>query len=349
MPLTILSVAYPFAPVGPDAVGGAEQVLSTLDFRLTQAGHRSIVLASENSVVAGTHWPVPLEKGTIGDLAKQRAWARHRHAIEDIRRRYAVDLTHLHGIDFDIYCPGEGPTLVTLHLPLDWYRRGALQTRRRDLWMHCVSSAQDRGASPSGLRLLPPVHNGVDLDALAGRHAKRDLVLFLGRICPEKGIHLAIDAAQMAGLPLIIAGQVFPYEAHQRYFEENVAPRLGRGCRFVGALDRRRKRRFLSAARCLLLPSQVAETSSLVAMEALACGTPVIAFRCGALPEIISNGRTGFLVDNIKEMAEAIRAARELDGDLCRSEARRRFSLEAMLAAYLDLYHGLAARSFAAG
>jgi glycosyltransferase involved in cell wall biosynthesis len=341
MPLTILNVAYPFAPVGPDAVGGAEQVLSALDTALVENGHRSIVIACTGSRVAGFHWPIPVEEGRIDDAARRRAWSRHGRAIEEARRRFCVDLVHLHGMDFDAYCPAEGATLVTLHLPLEWYARGALAMTRADLAMHGVSGSQTRNA-PMDARLLPPIENGVDVEALAARHAKRRFVLFLGRICPEKGVHLAIAAARRAGRPLVIGGKVFRYEAHQRYFDEEIAPHLGQACHFVGPLGLARKRRFLSAARCLVVPSSAAETSSLVAMEALACGTPVVAFRAGALPEIVAHGRTGFLVDNAEEMAEAICAADALGGDSCRRVARTRFSRETMIAAYLDRYARLA-------
>jgi glycosyltransferase involved in cell wall biosynthesis len=113
---------------------------------------------------------------------------------------------------------------------------------------------------------------------------------------------------------------------------------------FVGNLDFARKRRFMTAARCLLIPSLIPETSSLVAMEAIACGTPVVAFSAGALPEIIDPGITGFLVENTQEMAEAIHAVHQLDSERCRATARHRFPLERMVQRYLDYHHRLATR-----
>lgn len=341
MKLTVLNVAYPLAPVGRDAVGGAEQVLTALDEALVAAGHRSIVIATEGSQTAGTLVAVKAEAGVLDEASKARAQARHRRAIAAVRRRFLIDVMHFHGIDFHAYLPPDGPTLVTLHLPLRWYSPDVFASRRGDLWMHAVSTAQHETA-PEEAGLCPPIPNGVDMDALDRRHANRGFALLLSRICPEKGVHLALDAAHAAGMPLIVGGQVYRYEWHERYFVEEVLPRLDNKRRFLGPLGFTRKRRFLNAARCLVIPSLAAETSSLVAMEALACGTPVIAFPNGALPDVVEHGRTGFLVNDVAEMADAMVAAGSIDRELCRAEARRRFSLESMTAAYFDLYRQLA-------
>jgi glycosyltransferase involved in cell wall biosynthesis len=231
--------------------------------------------------------------------------------------------------------------LVTLHLPPEWHPPGIFQLERPSTFLHCVSASQRRRC-PSGALLLADVPNGVALDALAARHAKRRFALALGRICPEKGFHIALDAARRAGVPLLLAGQTFPYEAHETYFAREIAPRLDDGRRYIGPIGLVRKRRLLSAARCLLLPSLAPETSSLVAMEALACGTPVIAFPSGALPDIVEHGRTGFIVSDEREMAEAIHAATRIAPEACRAAARERFSLERTVERYFALYRDLA-------
>lgn len=339
--LTVLSVAYPFAPVGLDAVGGAEQVLAHLDAALTAAGHRSLVVACEGSRVCGTLLATPKVAGQITEDVRRRAHAEHRRRIEEALGSECVDLVHLHGVDFFAYLPPPGvPALVTLHLPLAWYPPTALRPQRPRTWLHCVSRSQ-QATCPPGCRLLSPIPNGVPVEALTARHAKRRFVMALGRICPEKGFHLAIEAARASDFPLLLAGDVFPYPEHLGYFEREIAPRLGAGCRFLGPVGFERKRRLLTAARCLLVPSLAPETSSLVAMEALACGTPVVAFPVGALPEIVEPGRTGFLVADVDEMAGAIRAVEGLDPAVCREAARRRFSLPQMSGRYLALYQRL--------
>lgn len=337
--LTILSVAYPFASVSPDAVGGAEQVLAALDAALARAGHRSVVLACAGSRVAGELVALPAVPAAIDGTARERAHAAIRAAI----RRVRADLVHLHGVDFGAYVPVSGPpALTTVHLPPDWYPREAL---RSGVFLNAVSGTQDRAlralAGPS--LVVAPIPNGVPVAALGvARHARRGFALTLGRLCPEKGQHLALDAARMAGVPLLIAGAAFPYPAHQEYVRDEVMPRVGGGARLLGAVGFARKRRLLAAARCVLIPSLAAETSSLVAMEAAACGTPVIAFAAGALPEIVEDGVTGFIVEDADAMAAAISRVGAIDPAACRRVARERFSAERMSEAYLRLYRQLA-------
>jgi glycosyltransferase involved in cell wall biosynthesis len=340
-PLTILSVAYPLAPVRPDTAGGAEQVLLALDRALVARGHRSLVIAMEGSHVAGTLIATPFATMPFDEDARAHAQAAHAAAVERACRQSAIDLVHMHGLDFDAYLPcGRIPVLVSLHLPLERYRPEVLRPTRPLTWLHCVSRAQERTA-PADASFLPAIENGVDVDAFVPARRKAGFALLLGRICPEKGVHLAIDAAARARVPLAIAGEVFPYTEHIDYFAREIAPRLGRTCRFLGRVGPHVKRRLLAAARCVLVPSLVAETSSLVAREALAAGTPVIGFAQGALAEIVSHCRTGFLANGVDDMAVCIAEAGRIDPGDCRAEARRRFPLDATIAAYLDRYRML--------
>ena len=341
-PLTILSVAAPWGPVGPDATGGAEQILHLIDRALVRAGHRSLVVACAGSQPAGTLVPVPWTAFGTGPGPRAATARAVRAAIAEILAREPVDLVHMHGQDFWDHLPPAGlPVLATLHLPLAWYPAAALRPRRPRTWLHGVSEAQHR-SRPPGVRLLPPIPNGVDLDAFAVAGRKRGYALHLGRICPEKGTAIALRAAARTGTPMFVAGPLSEWEPHRAYFEGEVAPLLGPSRRFVGPVGLARKRRLLAGARCLVLPALAAETSSLVAMEALACGTPVVAFPAGALAENIEHGRTGFLVRTEAEMAQAIGAAATLDPEACRRAARTRFDAARMTQAYLGLYAHLA-------
>ncbi len=335
--LRVLAIAYPFAPVAPDTAGGAEQILLRIDNALVRNGHRSIIIARENSQTSGLLMPVPKMKGLIDEARRREAHEAVRRTTREALRDFDIDIVHMHGVDFYEYLPPEGlPVLVTLHLPISFYPAWALQPANPDIHFNCVSYSQQAGCPP---QMRPPViQNGIQVESFRMDIRKRDFVLSMGRICPEKGFHIALDAARRAKVLLLLAGEVFPYGEHIRYFEEEIIPRLGEWGIFLGRVGFERKRRLLSAARAVLVPSLVPETSSLVAMEALACGTPVIAFANGALPEIVEDGKTGFLVRDEADMASAIRRSGAIDPDMCRKEAALRFREEKMLRQYFELY-----------
>jgi CelD/BcsL family acetyltransferase involved in cellulose biosynthesis/glycosyltransferase involved in cell wall biosynthesis len=348
--LTILNVAYPFAPVDSDPVGGAEQVVSTLDRALVAAGHRSCVVAHAASRTSGCLIPGHAPAGPLDAGARAQGIARYRQAILERLSAGDIDLVHLHGVDFAEYLPDTPvPVLVTLHLPLAWYPPGVLVRGRRVRHI-CVSRSQRASARALGLSELDQerlvlVENGVPLDRYRPHAPKEDFALLLGRICPEKGFDVAIRAAREAGARLLIAGAVFPYPEHERYFREVVTPLLDDRRQFVGAVAGATKRELLARARCVLIPSQVDETSSLVAMEALASGTPVVAFRRGALPEVVDHGQTGFIVEDERQMADSLAAVDQLRSGDCRAAAEARFSAAEMTRRYFALYEHAAAES----
>ena len=342
MTLTVLSIAYALAPVAPDTAGGAEQVLLELDRALVRTGHHSLVVAAAGSQIAGDLIATSQLPDQFSDAARRQVQRRQRRCIVKALQHWPIDLVHVHGSDFAEHLPHCGvPTLVTLHMPAENYPAEAMLARGPETYFNCVSASQRR-RFPKIEAMLPEIENGVPIAELQARHAPRNFAIALGRICPEKGFHHALDAAARAQVPLLLAGHVFPYEDHQRYFEAEIRPRLGSRARFLGPIGFARKRRLLTAARCVLVPSLVPETSSLVAMEALACGTPVVAFPAGALADIVEPGITGFLVDDAEQMAEAIHAAARLDREHCRAVARWRFPVETMVERYFAFYFELA-------
>ena len=347
MRLTVLNVAYPAAPVDADPVGGAEQILAALDRAVVAAGHRSLVIACEGSQAAGTLVPTPRPSEDLSPAARQQLVQAHRQAITETLQTYRVDVVHLHGIDCPSYLPPQHvPTLVTLHLPPGWYPAQLFGPQRPGVYLNCVSQSQRR-ACPETDHLVGVVENGVDLSRLQPSPTRGEDVVVLGRICSEKGQHLALQAAHRADVPLVIAGRVFPYPEHIRYYESQVVPLLDERRRYVGPTQGRDKVQLLAAARCLLVPSSAPETSSLVAMESLACGTPVVALSAGALPEIVQHGETGFVVDNVDAMAAAIGSVGGLAPAACRIAAEARFDAAQMCDTYLRLYESLAAAPLA--
>lgn len=342
MPLTVLSVSYPLARVSRNTAGGAEQLLAILDEALVRRGHRSLVLAPAGSRCYGFLIPVQIPTGVLDQNAKQEARRTLKRLLNRVLARYQVDVVHMHGLDFSDYLPDcDIPVVVSLHLPLSWYATEALQSTAGSYKTFvCVSKAQARSAPP-GVHIDHMIPNGINLERFNRARRRGNYALAMGRICPEKGFHLALDAAERAGVRLILAGNVFAYPEHQSYFDSMIRPRLGRSARFIGAVGGERKAHLLAGARCLLLPSLVPETSSLVAMEALASGTPVVAWCSGALQEIVSDGRTGFLVNSVGQMADTISRVKSIDPSACRGEAKRRFSSERMAADYLNLYRSI--------
>ncbi len=337
--MKILSVGYPLAPVCPSTAGGAEQVLLGLDRALAARGHESVVIAAAGSKVAGRLIELAPVSAPFTDETRATAWADVRDTLARTLRSERFDALHFHGIDFAEYLPETTvPSLVTLHLPLSWYPPEALQPRP-GVWLHCVSDSQNCSA-PVHSRFLPPIPNGVDLASFWPKLQKHRYLLVAGRICPEKAPHIALDAARDGGWPVLLAGEVFPYETHQQYFESEVKRR---GARFLGPVGGDRKRRLFAGAAALLVPTQAPETSSLVAMEAMASATPVIAFPSGALASIVCHGHNGFLVRSDAEMTAAIRLLHRIRPSACRAYAEERFDFRTTVDGYLRAYREIAA------
>ena len=348
MRLTVLNVAYPLAPVRNSTAGGAEQILLALDRGLVERGHRSLVLAAAGSRCFGLHIPVPVAPDQLNERAKREARTQFQIRLEEVLARFPVDIIHMHGIDFAHYLPNSPvPTLVTLHLPPSWYTPPIASISRQRATYVCVSTSQASKMPATVRGDGRVVENGVDLQLFRPAGQGGNYVLVLGRICPEKATHMAIDAARHAGEKVVIAGTVFEYAEHRAYFDSMIAPRLSAEVVYIGNVGGARKASLLAGAKCLLIPSLAQETSSLVAMESLACGTPVICRRSGALPEIVAHGSTGYVVASVEEMAEAILRVGNLSRSRCRREAERRFSEQKMIDEYLGLYEQLACGSVA--
>jgi glycosyltransferase involved in cell wall biosynthesis len=234
------------------------------------------------------------------------------------------------------------PTVATTHGPVTGEMGDFYRALNDQIWLVAVSDAQRRSAKD--LRWVRTVHHGIDVRAYPFRESKDPFLLFLGRMSREKGAHLAIEAARATGRQLILAGKcIEPDEVE--YFETEIRPRLSDDVRFVGELDSLSKTHFLSRARCLLFPIQWAEPFGIVMIEAMACGTPVVALSGGSVEEIVSDGRTGFVRTDPDELPEAIEAAGLLDPFVCRDHVSRRFDVEAMVDGYELVYRYVIRRS----
>ncbi len=230
--------------------------------------------------------------------------------------------------------------LATLHLPRELYAAGAFEGLAENVYFHCVSDSQRREFMDVP-RMLGVVRNGIAAERFASGGRKSGYLLWMGRVCPEKAPHLAIAAARRAGLPIVLAGQVYPFRWHEAYWEHEVKPLIdGDRVTWVRLPSFAEKAKLLREARALLVSSQIAETTSLVALEAMASGTPVIAFAAGALTEVVAKG-TGFLVNSVEAMAEACGEVSGIRAEDCRAWVEGGYSAKAMTDGYEALISGL--------
>jgi glycosyltransferase involved in cell wall biosynthesis len=342
-PLKVLYIAYPLLPISDEVAGGAEQVLITLAQEMTLAGHAVTIAAAEESTVPGKLLATGPATSKNDDYERRNA--EHEAVILDHLARNEYDIVHDMSGSFWQQVPSlPNRLLATLHLPPEYYPHGSFPRPPDEVLFNGVSQSQARRfAEQVGMPGLKVLTNGVPVESFPYRDVKGDFLLWLGRICEEKAPHLACDVAAEMGMPLVVAGEVYPFSYHQQYFDRELRPRLAAGnVRFIRALSREQKLELLSTARALLITSLAQETSSLVAMEAMACGTPVIAFRKGALPEVVRDSVTGFIADNEEGMCESVVHIGAILPLTCREHVVRHYSSHRMAKEYMGLYAELA-------
>jgi glycosyltransferase involved in cell wall biosynthesis len=342
MSLRILYIAYPLLTLTDESAGGAEQVLWTLERELAHHGVHTVVGASAGSRISGELLQTG-EPCILSDDFERRNREHQETIIRFLRRPHGFDLVHdMSGSFWSRAAEVDLPVLATLHLPRGFYPPQSFENVPANVCFNCVSHSQLRSfADLEGM--LGVVPNGIALDRFeqpAGPARTRAGLLWLGRICEEKAPHLALEIAARAGLPITIAGQVYPFSYHQQYFEREIVPRLANmpTAAFVSSPSFEQKRKLLRQAGVLLITSQAAETSSLVAMEAAASGTPVIAFRRGALPEVVRDQITGSLVESVEEALAACRQIDSIHPEACIKRAQENFSSARMAGDYARLY-----------
>jgi glycosyltransferase involved in cell wall biosynthesis len=336
--MVILNIADPLTPVSLDATGNAEQRVAALDAALIQAGHKSIVIACNGSEVAGVLVPLPRVNGHLSGERVAEANAAARRTIMRVLREYPVDCVHLHGVNFMHYLPDTDlPVFVTFQSALAVHKHHLAELVHRKIEMICVSNDQRRRYAEDEVR-LDVILDGVDIQRFAPLSAKDDYVAMLGRIYPAKGFDVGLRAARSAHTPVRLAGQVLPYPDDEAYFDTTILPLLNDERRFIGPVGGAQKRELMARARAVLSPAQTEAVSSRIVMEAIACGTPVIATPRGVLAELVENGVTGWLASDIDSIRAALERADEISPLACRAAAEERFDGRRMTRAYLARY-----------
>jgi glycosyltransferase involved in cell wall biosynthesis len=338
--LRVAVVAPPWMELPPDAYGGVESVCSDLVDALVDRGVEVTLLGP------GRHRTTAAFRPT-GPVADPRLMGRalpevvQAARLPELLADLAVDVVHDNTFAGPLVGATHGlPTVVTAHGPVHgdmgvYYR--VLSARAS---LVALSRAQ-REQLPAA-RWAATVPNGVRPDRFPFRAAKGEYAVFLGRMSPDKGPTWAIDAARAAGIPLVMAAKCRE-DSEVAYFEQAVAPRLGGDVEWIGEVGGRRKVELLAGARCLLFPVDWEEPFGLVMIEAMACGTPVVAMRRGAVPEVVDDGRTGWVCDRPTELPAALLRVHELDPRDCRAAVEERFSDARLAAGYERVYRRVAA------
>ena len=338
-PLRLALVAPPWYPVPPPAYGGIEALVYWLAEGLLARGHQVTVIgAGRPGTRAGflRTYQVP-PTGRLGEALPEVLHAAH---AADLLADLDVDVVHDHSLAGPLAATRyQAPTLLTAHGPVDG-EVGAYH-RRLGLPLVAISDFQRRAAPD--LPWVGRVHNAIPVASFPYRRDKDDFCLFLGRMSPDKGPDLAIQAAHAAGLPIVVAAKCSE-PAERRYFQQRVRPLLGRQDVWVGEADADAKRDLLGRARCLVFPVRWDEPFGLVMAEALACGTPVVALPRGSVPEVVEHGVTGWICQEPEQLARGILEAGRLDPAACRRRAEWRFDVAGMVAGYERLYRQLADR-----
>jgi glycosyltransferase involved in cell wall biosynthesis len=347
--LRIAMLAPPWIPIPPSGYGGIEQVVSLLCEGLVARGHRvTLFAAPRSSSAADVH---PLLDSAHPDEIEYSLWeidhvARGFDAIDaaaDAGDRYDVVHDHTAFAALSMADRLDTPLVHTLHGPFEPGITAFYGAHGHKGALVAVSASQRDGA-PAALRdAIEVVHNPLAVDRWPFVAEPDEYVLWIGRMTECKGPQRAIRAARMAGVPLIIAGPIQP--GQEEFFAREVEPGIdGDAVRYAGEVGGEDRTRLFSHARALLMPIRWAEPFGMVMVEAMACGTPVIAFPEGSAGEIVSDGQTGILADGEALMARAIQQLDRIDRARCRAITVEHFSVESAVAGYERVYARVLAR-----
>lgn len=342
--MKIAQVTPLYEAVPPRLYGGTERVVAHLTDALVDLGHDVTLFASAEARTRARLIPVRDQAIRLDPAPLKSDLAAHLSMLGEVLERVdEFDVIHFHTdmIHFPMFSRYADKTITTLHGRLDMKDLAPVYTRWPEFGLVSISDDQRKPLAFANWRST--VHHGMPEELYHFAPKSDGYLAFLGRISPEKRPDRAIEIALKLGKPLKIAAKVDA--ADKVYFETKIKPLLDNPLiEFIGEIGDHQKSEFLGKADALLFPIDWPEPFGLVMIEAMACGTPVIAFRCGSTTEVIEDGATGFLVDTMDEAVEAAGRAHRLDRKAVRDRFEQRFSAAAMARRYLDVYGELLAR-----
>lgn len=339
--MRIAQVSPLFEAVPPKLYGGTERVVYSLTEELVAMGHDVTLFASGDSVTSATLAPMREQALRLDPTVKDWVATYYRMVELIYRRKDEFDVIHFH-IDYfplALFSRQNVPFLTTLHGRLDIREFIETYSTFADCPFVSISDSQRRPIP--NLNWVRTVLHGMPATILTPQPVKQEYAAFLGRISPEKGVDRAIAIAAKAGMKLRIAAKVD--NADKEYYDTRIKPLIAGNpdVEFIGEINDAQKPDFLSGAHALLFPIDWPEPFGLVMIESMACGTPVIAFNCGSVPEVMDDGVTGFIVNDVDQAVKALGKVDTLDRARVRATFDRRWTARRMAEDYVDVYESL--------
>jgi glycosyltransferase involved in cell wall biosynthesis len=336
-------IAPPWTPIPPDLYGGIELVVDQLARGIQAAGHDVLLYTTGDSTCpVPRRWVLPQAEGQRIGMAVPEL----RHVIHAYEALKDCDVVHDHTMMGPFHAehyPGL-PVATTIHGPFNEDLQDLYRAQSGRVPLIAISHAQHRAAPD--IPVARVIHHGIDASLFpvgdGGGDADGPYVVFLGRMADDKGAHRAVRIARRAGIRILMAAKMRePWE--KRYFIEQVEPLLGPDAHYLGEVSHQRKLELLTGASALLFPIRWNEPFGMVMIEAMACGTPVLAFPEGAAPEVVADGSTGFLCEDEDAMVRAIDRLGELKRADCRLAVEGYFSTQRMVAEHIELFESMTA------
>ena len=368
--MKILQIASLGLPITPNLTyGGTERVIGYLDADYTDLGHDSFVMATGDSKVKGTLIKtIPESLWNLDDavsairreivVSKSMKDTHYNKCIDVLLNGQGIDIVHDHPGSGVITAPEfekvmnqiDTPILITLHGAFEEKNTELYKTwsevsgRSQRIHFNAISYSQRKEFEKANIEVDEVIYHGLPIDRFTPVTDKSDYLFTIGRISPEKGQHLAIEVAKRTGRPLVIAGEI--HSVDDKYWKEMIEPQIdGDQIRFVGAKTDEEKIPLYQNAAAFIFPLQWSEPFGLVMIESMACGTPVIAYSRGAVPEIVKDRETGFVIkesgNRQTDLEEMVRAVNNLDSispQACRKHVEDNFSIQKEAESYLNLY-----------